>query len=129
MVCKIGKDLGTLLEYEKLDNHCSSCYSLSHLKRDCPTNLRDTPRAEQRGRQGAPEQRSRKVTPLPPRDGRSMPTKDLKAEPHSLSSPPSTDNRDNGPVQSKTSNPCIYKHNFSDFTKGLTGANRRANSK
>ncbi|KAF3526044.1 hypothetical protein F2Q69_00046727 [Brassica cretica] len=32
-----------------------------------------------RGRQGAPEQRSRKVTPLPPRDGRSMPTKDLKA--------------------------------------------------
>lgn len=79
MICKIGNDLGTLLnheltktttrvkvlvdglmpltkeaiiefdsgeesliylEYEKLENHCSACYSLTHLKKDCTAYTR-----------------------------------------------------------------------------------------
>lgn len=32
------------LEYEKLENHCSTCYSLSHLKNDCPANLKEVQR-------------------------------------------------------------------------------------
>lgn len=34
------------LEYEKLENHCSRCYLMSHLKKDCPSYLMETQREE-----------------------------------------------------------------------------------
>ncbi|CAN6873725.1 unnamed protein product [Brassica oleracea] len=41
-----GEESIIYLEYEKLENHCSRCYLMSHLKKDCPSYLMETQREE-----------------------------------------------------------------------------------
>lgn len=37
-----GEESVVYLDYERLENHCSKCYRLSHLQQDCPTNTVET---------------------------------------------------------------------------------------
>lgn len=91
-----GEESLIYLEYEKLENHCSLCYALSHLRKDCPTSkgvqqngglqsLQNEEEAKQKddknyehvkmyrsGDHRDLEYRSREITPYSPREGRKV---------------------------------------------------------
>lgn len=50
-----GEETSITLEYERLEYHCTHCYSLSHARRDCPQRLEEDsacpPRFQSKGRQ------------------------------------------------------------------------------
>lgn len=77
-----GEESMVYLEYERLENHCSGCNALTHLKKDCPLRADDlqldtikekeariNEYAEQRG-----EYRSRRPTETPYRAKEELPT-------------------------------------------------------